>query len=209
MEWHLLTFVLGYIIGSIPTAYLVVCWKSNIDIRTAGSGNVGTVNSFQVTGSKGVGLLVLCADLAKGAIAVWAVSRVPQAGFAIGATGAVAAVMGHNYPVWLRFHGGRGLAPAAGASLLVCWPLVPVWMALWPAGYLLTREVNPASAVGSILTILFVLVLPGVWIAALLPGVCPAAVRVYVILLMVVILLRLFEPVRGYIAALRKTGSHP
>lgn len=208
MEWHLLSVFLGYTIGSIPTAYLVVHWKSRIDIRAAGSGNVGTLNSFEVTGSKGVALLVLCADLAKGAIAVWAVSRVPEAGFSICATGAVAAVIGHNYPVWLRFHGGRGLAPAAGTSLMVCWPLVPFWMMLWWAGYVLTREVNSASAVGSILTILLVLIVPGTWMEVLLPGVYPAAVRTYVILVMVVILLRLFEPVREYFATLRKPGSY-
>jgi len=207
VEWHLLSVFLGYTIGSIPTAYLVVHWKSHVDIRTAGSGNVGTFNSFEVTGSKAVALLVLCADLAKGAIAVWAISRIPEAGFWICATGAVAAVVGHNYPIWLRFHGGRGLAPAAGASLLIYWPLVPFWMTLWGAGYVLTREVNAASAVGSILTILLVLIVPGVWIEALLPGVYPTAVRTYVILLMVVILLRLFEPVREYLATLRKPGS--
>jgi len=209
MEWHLLSFFVGYAAGSIPSAYLVVHWKSRIDIRTAGSRNVGTLNSFEVTGSKGVALVVLCADLAKGAIAVWAVSLLPEAGFSIAATGAVAAVAGHNFPVWLRFHGGRGLAPAAGASLLVCWPLAPFWMTLWPAGYLLTRDENVASAVSSALTILIVLTIPGGWITALLPGVSPAAVRVYVTLLMVMILLRLFEPVREYREGLRKRGNSP
>ena len=209
MEWYLLSFIAGYTVGSIPTAFLVVHWKSRIDIRAAGSGNVGTLNSYEVTGSKGVALMVLCADLAKGAIAVWAVSLMPEPGFSITATGAVAAVVGHNYPVWLRFHGGRGLAPAAGASLLVCWPLVPFWMTLWPAGYLLTREENVANAVSSILTILFVLTIPGDWITALLPGVSPASVRLYVILLMVMILLRLFQPVREYIEGLRKRGNSP
>lgn len=204
MEWHLLSFVVGYAAGSIPSAYLAVQWKSRIDIRTAGSGNVGTLNSYEVTRSKGVALMVLCLDLAKGALAVWVASLSPGAGFSIAATAAVAAVVGHNFPVWLGFHGGRGLAPAAGASLLVCWPLVPFWMTLWGAGYLLTREENVASAVSSILTILFVLTIPGGWITALLPGVSAAAVRVYVILLLVMILLRLFEPVREYVEGLRK-----
>jgi glycerol-3-phosphate acyltransferase PlsY len=204
VEWHLLSFVVGYAAGSIPSAYLAVHWKSRIDIRTAGSGNVGTLNSFEVTGSKGVALMVLCLDLAKGALAVWVASLLPGAGFSIAATAAVAAVVGHNFPVWLGFHGGRGLAPAAGASLLVCWPLVPFWITLWGAGYLLTREENVASAVSSILTILFVLIIPGGWITAILSGVSPAPARVYAILLMVTILLRLFEPVREYVEGLRK-----
>jgi glycerol-3-phosphate acyltransferase PlsY len=207
VEWHLLSFVAGYAAGSIPSAYLVVHWKSRIDIRNAGSGNVGTRNSYEVTGSKGVALVVLCLDLAKGALAAWAASLLPEAGFSITATGAVAAVVGHNFPVWLGFHGGRGLAPAAGASFLVCWPLVPFWMTLWLAGYLLTREENVASAVGSTLTILFVLTVPGGWITAFLPGVPAAAVRVYVVLLLVMILLRLFEPVRAYVEDLRKRGN--
>jgi acyl phosphate:glycerol-3-phosphate acyltransferase len=209
VEWNLLSIIVGYAIGSIPTAYVVVRWKSRIDIRAAGSQNVGALNSYEVTGSKGVALMVLCADLAKGAIAVWAVSLLPDADFSTAATGAVAAVVGHNYPVWLTFHGGRGLAPAAGASSLVCWPLVPFWMALWQGGYLLTRDLNAASAVGSILTIVLVSFLPGDWIGALLPGVYPEAVRAYVVVLMVVILLRLFQPVRQYIETLRKPGSYP
>jgi acyl phosphate:glycerol-3-phosphate acyltransferase len=204
VEWHLLSLVLGYAAGSIPSAYLVVHWKSRIDIRNAGSGNVGTLNSYEVTGSKGVALMVLTADLAKGVIAAWIASLLPEAGFSIAATGAVAAVAGHNFPVWLGFHGGRGLAPAAGASLLVWWPLVPFWMTLWLVAYLLTREENVASAVSSILTLLLVLTIPGGWIAALPPGASPAAVRVYVVVLMLMILLRLFDPVRTYVEGLRK-----
>jgi hypothetical protein len=88
--------------------------------------------------------------------------------------------------------------------LLVCWPLVPFWITLWGAGYLLTREENVASAVSSILTILFVLIIPGGWITAILPGVSPPSARLYAILLMVTILLRLFEPVREYVEGLRK-----
>ena len=204
MEWHLLSFFVGYAAGSIPSAYLAVHWKSRIDIRNAGSGNVGTLNTYEVTRSKGVALVVLIADLAKGVFAAWAASLLPEAGFSVTATGAVAAVVGHNFPVWLGFHGGRGLATAAGATLLVCWPFVPFWMTLWLAGYLLTREENVASAVSSTLTILCVLTIPGGWITALLPGVPAAAVRVYVILVLVMILLRLFEPVRAYVEGLRK-----
>jgi Na+-translocating ferredoxin:NAD+ oxidoreductase RnfE subunit len=82
-------------------------------------------------------------------------------------------------------------------------------MTLWPVGYLLTREVNAANAFGSIVTILFVLFMPDTWIAAILPGVTPAAVRMYAALMIAMILLRLFEPVRDYIEALRKRGNSP
>ena len=78
---------------------------------------------------------------------------------------ALAAVAGHNYPVWLRFRGGRGLATAAGAALVVFWGLVPAWCLLWAAGYAVLRSVNPASAVACVLSTVLVFIAP-----SLLPG---------------------------------------
>jgi glycerol-3-phosphate acyltransferase PlsY len=188
--------LIGYILGSIPTAYLAVRWQSKLDIRTAGSGNVGALNSFEVTRSRAVGILVLVADLGKGIAAVVLASWL---GGDIGAqmVAALAAVAGHNYPVWLQFKGGRGLATAAGASLVVFWGLVPAWCVLWVAGFAVLRSVNPASAVACALSVAVVFIAP-----TLLPGVPDpqgGVVPWFVAALMLLISFRLIGPVRSFI----------
>ncbi|HTY11001.1 MAG TPA: glycerol-3-phosphate acyltransferase [Bacteroidota bacterium] len=143
-------FVLSYLIGSLPTAYIVVKRSSDIDIRLAGSGNVGTLNAYEVTGQRLVGLIVLAVDLVKGICAVllslfiW--GSVPGC---ISAS-LVGIVIGHCFPVWLRFKGGRGLAPAAGAMLVVSWIFVAVWCACWVAGYSFSKNIH----IGNIAAIL-------------------------------------------------------
>src|SRR5512147_2237624 len=109
----------GYLIGSVPWAFILVRLRSNRDIRKEGSGNVGTLNSYVVTGSRKVGVAVLLLDLAKGFAAAEFGRMVGGGDFSTAAVGLLAAILGHNYPVWLRFKGGRGLAPAAGGMLAI------------------------------------------------------------------------------------------
>jgi acyl phosphate:glycerol-3-phosphate acyltransferase len=196
--------LIGYILGSIPTAYLAVRWQSKLDIRTAGSGNAGALNSFEVTRSRAVGIAVLLADLGKGIAAVLLTSRF---GGDIGAQMAatLAVVAGHNYPVWLWFKGGRGLATAAGASLIVFWGLVPAWCFLWAVGFAVLRSVNPASAVACVLSAAVVFIAP-----TLLPGVPDSQgtlVPWFVAALMLLILLRLVGPVRSFIREKKELRS--
>jgi glycerol-3-phosphate acyltransferase PlsY len=189
---------LGYLIGSVPVAYLVVRWKSRIDIRQAGSGNVGTLNSFLVTGSKLVGGLVLVLDLLKGFLAVWAAGELFAGGFEPRAASAVGAVLGHNYPVWLSFRGGRGLATAAGVCLALGWPVVPAWLALWGAAYPLLRSVNPANALATLLILVAALALPAEWIGAVAPdGI--TEFRLFASAVMVIILARHVSPVMEFV----------
>ena len=145
-------FFLGYLIGSIPTAYLVVMWKAQLDIRGKGSGNVGALNAFEVSGSKLVGALVLLLDLGKGAIAVWLVSRLFGDDLWIRGMAGIGAVVGHNYSFWLRFRGGRGLSTAAGVMLGLDWILVVLWCLLWIACYLYPRNVHVANISASLLS---------------------------------------------------------
>ncbi len=198
MERIAVSLVLGYVLGSIPTAYLVVRWKSQLDIREHGSGNVGTLNSYEVSGSAGVGLLVLVLDLLKGVGVAVLSPALLGATLPYSAIAGVAAVIGHNYPVWLGFRGGRGLAPAAGVAIVVYWGLVPFWLALWAAGYAVLRRVNPASAVACCVVCIVVIVAPG-----LLPGgegFSPTLRTLFTTALMGVILLRLAEPVLTYVS---------
>jgi glycerol-3-phosphate acyltransferase PlsY len=195
----ILAAALGYLAGSIPFAYLLVRWRAGTDIRELGSGNVGTLNTYVVTKSRRVALEVLVLDVCKGAAAVLLARLFIQADFQHGAVAGVSAVAGHSYPVWLGFRGGRGLAPAAGVSLVLLWVAVPLWLLIWGAAFLLIRVVNPASAVASSVVLIGALCLPaGAWEWALAAPVPVLWVRVCFAALMAVILTRLIGPVREY-----------
>jgi glycerol-3-phosphate acyltransferase PlsY len=103
--------LLGYLTGSVPFAYLLAR-RAGIDVRVAGSGNVGAANVLRTTGTWR-GVTVMGLDVAKGALAM-VLASVTNTGATLTAAAAAAAVVGHIYPIWLRFHGGKGVAVAAG-----------------------------------------------------------------------------------------------
>jgi glycerol-3-phosphate acyltransferase PlsY len=113
----ILLLVGGYLMGAIPTAYLLARWLRRVDIRQYGSGNVGGANLAKV-GARWMAAAVVIFDIGKAMPAVWVAQLVgldiPQQ-VAI----AIAAVVGHNWPVFLRFSGGRGIATIMGAALIV------------------------------------------------------------------------------------------
>lgn len=107
----MLAVVLGYLAGSVPFAFLLAR-RAGVDVRLAGSGNVGAANVLRTTGI-GRGVLVMLLDMAKGAAAIALAHLSSAGGVAIAAAGG-AAIVGHIYPVWLEFRGGKGVAVAAG-----------------------------------------------------------------------------------------------
>jgi glycerol-3-phosphate acyltransferase PlsY len=106
--WQVLV---GYLAGSVPFAYLLAR-RAGIDVRIAGSGNVGAANVLRTTGT-GRAIAVMTLDVGKGVLAV-AIASLANSGATLTALAAAAAVVGHVYPVWLRFRGGKGVAVAAG-----------------------------------------------------------------------------------------------
>jgi acyl phosphate:glycerol-3-phosphate acyltransferase len=195
-----LSAVLGYLLGSFPTAYVLVRWNAKIDIREAGSGNVGTLNSFQVTNSKLVGAVVLVVDVLKGVVAVVVARMLFGGEFSPPALAGISAVLGHNAPVWLKFKGGRGLATAAGVMFVVGWILVAVWGACWVAGYATWRRVNLGNAFALLVLLLLILLLPLEQMQPFLSAWVPAgAFRYFGAVLLGIILMRHVEPVRVYI----------
>jgi glycerol-3-phosphate acyltransferase PlsY len=102
-----LSLVLGYLIGSFPSAYVVARLRKGIDIRQVGSRNMGAMNVFYSVGF-GYGILVLALDIGKGAAAV-AIARAMGTPDLIQLLAGLAAVVGHNFPVFLNFKGGRGV----------------------------------------------------------------------------------------------------
>ena len=109
----MLAILLGYFAGSVPFAFLLAK-RAGIDVRVAGSGNVGAANVMRTTGT-GRAIAVMSLDVAKGAAAV-TLAQLATGGAALAAASGAAAVVGHIYPVWLRFHGGKGVAVAAGVG---------------------------------------------------------------------------------------------
>jgi acyl phosphate:glycerol-3-phosphate acyltransferase len=116
-----LTLAGAYVVGSIPFSYLVARAFGVTDVRTVGSGNVGATNVMRSAG-KGPGIAALILDALKGALATGTASRLFPGSEWLPALAAVAAVLGHVFPVWLGFRGGKGVATGAGAFL----PLAPV-----------------------------------------------------------------------------------
>jgi glycerol-3-phosphate acyltransferase PlsY len=203
-----LSGILGYLIGSIPTAFLLVRWKSNVDIRNAGSGNVGALNSLQVTKSKFVGGGVLLLDMLKGIVVVVMASIVLGDQFSIQATAGVTAVVGHNFPVWLKFKGGRGLATAAGVMLVLAWVVVLIWVVFWVVGLVLTKHVNAGNTIASAATLLGIVVAPeGVLASFIGPSIMPVEFKLFALPLFIAILAKHIDPVREYLGKLRVTGN--
>ena len=133
----------GYAIGSVPFAYLLAR-RAGIDVRVAGSGNVGATNVLRTTGTP-LGVMVMSLDIAKGAAAVLFAHLAAGTIASMAAAGA-AAIVGHIYPVWLRFHGGKGVAVAAGVFAV----LAPVAAAVAAAVFLVTVWATRLVSLGSI-----------------------------------------------------------
>ena len=112
----ILAIVLGYLAGSVPVAFLLAR-RAGIDVRMVGSGNVGAANVMRTIGT-GPAIVVMVLDVAKGVAAV-AVANLASGGAVLAALTGAAAIVGHIYPVWLRFHGGKGVAVAAGVFAML------------------------------------------------------------------------------------------
>ena len=135
----------SYLLGSVPTAYLVARWVKGTDIRTVGSGNVGATNAMRAVGPW-AGVVVLLIDGLKGALpARWPDLVTPGAPNSWAFACALAAVLGHNFPCFLRFRGGKGVATTLGALIGAQPHLALIALTTWFAVFLPTRYVSLAS----------------------------------------------------------------
>ncbi len=129
------TLVVGYLLGSIPFGIILTRLFGAGDLRSIGSGNIGATNVLR-TGRKGLALATLLLDLAKGYVAVQVAANLPGGDPAIGG---LAAVIGHCFPVWLKFRGGKGVATLMGVSLGLAWGIGGLYAGVWIAVLALTR----------------------------------------------------------------------
>jgi acyl phosphate:glycerol-3-phosphate acyltransferase len=137
----ILCAALAYLLGSIPFGLVLTRLAGYGDIRRIGSGNIGATNVLR-TGSKALAALTLLLDLAKGAVAVLVARRF---GPDIAALAAVFVFLGHLYPLWLGFKGGKGVATAGGIVLAYSWPVGLAALASWLAVAVATRYSSLAA----------------------------------------------------------------
>lgn len=147
---------IAYLLGSIPFGYVLVRLFRKQDIRTTGSGNIGATNVAR-SGAKGLGILTLVLDAAKGFVAVVAALHFSGGNYDLGSLAAVTAMLGHVFPVWLGFRGGKGVATALGVFLALCWPGALCALAVFALVFAFTRYVSLASIVGAAAMPVFVL----------------------------------------------------
>jgi glycerol-3-phosphate acyltransferase PlsY len=138
-----LAFLLAYLIGSVPFGLLVTRLAGAGDIRSIGSGNIGATNVLR-TGRKGLAAATLLLDGGKGTVAVLLAQ---QFGPDIAVVAALGAVIGHLFPVWLRFRGGKGVATTFGVWLALAWPVGLLAIVTWLATAALFRFSSLAALV--------------------------------------------------------------
>jgi glycerol-3-phosphate acyltransferase PlsY len=152
----------SYLLGSIPFGLLLARVFGRGDVRKAGSGNIGATNVARVAGTM-PGILTLLFDLGKGAAAVWLAARLSGESATWMMIAALAALLGHCFPIWLKFRGGKGVATAAGAFLVLCAPALLGSIILFLLVIFFWRYVSLASiaAAASMPLLIYLLWAPG------------------------------------------------
>jgi glycerol-3-phosphate acyltransferase PlsY len=145
----IIALVVGYLFGSIPFGLLLTRLAGSGDIRSVGSGNIGATNVLR-TGRKGLAAGTLIGDMLKGTVAVLLMYRL--AGTNAGLLAGLAAVLGHVFPVWLGFKGGKGVATYIGVLIGVSWIVALMFGVIWAAVAALTRYSSLAGLIASGLT---------------------------------------------------------
>jgi glycerol-3-phosphate acyltransferase PlsY len=139
----------GYLLGSIPFGLLITRAAGGPDVRTIGSGNIGATNVLR-TGRKGLAALTLTCDALKGTVAVLLAAHFggPEAALAAG----LGAFLGHLFPVWLKFKGGKGVATYIGLLIGLAWPAALIFIAVWLIVAFIARYSSLAALIASALT---------------------------------------------------------
>jgi glycerol-3-phosphate acyltransferase PlsY len=149
LPYYLGAFLFGYLLGSIPFGLLLTRLAGTQDIRTIGSGNIGATNVLR-TGRKGLAAATLVGDALKGSVAVWLATWF--GGPDLGVLAALGAFLGHLFPVWLNFKGGKGVATYIGLLLALAWPAAIFFCVTWIVVAALTRYSSLAALIASAAT---------------------------------------------------------
>ena len=150
--------IIGYLLGAIPFGVIISKLVRGIDVREYGSGSMGMTNVMRTVGAK-AGLIVLILDLLKGSAAValaWAIFHSPNHDMVHWGqmAGGVAAVIGHSWPVYIGFRGGRGISTAFGAILVISWPIGLICLAVFLLMVAIFRYISLGSISGAIVLVI-------------------------------------------------------
>ena len=186
--------------GSIPMVYLIVRRRANIDIRKNGSGNVGAFNAYDVTQSKKIGIIVGVLDGIKGFIVALAAWQLLGGSFWNQSAALCSALIGHNYPIWLRFQGGRGLAPAAGGMFAIGISYTIVWCLTWFIAFVSVKNILRANIASIFLAPIILLIIPSTWIeAVMVRNISATDYRIFSFIMSGIHLLSHWQPLREII----------
>ena len=163
--FFLAAFVFGYLLGSIPFGLLLTKLAGLGDVRSIGSGNIGATNVLR-TGRKDIAAATLLLDAGKGAVAVLLAA---QFGPGTAALACIGALVGHCYPIWLKFNGGKGVATFLGAMLAFSWPHAVLFAVVWLAMAFALRYSSLAALVGTLCVPLAAFLFPEALFGALWP----------------------------------------
>jgi glycerol-3-phosphate acyltransferase PlsY len=145
-----LLIAMGYLLGSIPFGVILTRLFGAGDLRQIGSGNIGATNVLR-TGRKGLAAATLLLDGAKGAVAVLLARHfAPEFGDDGAMIAGAAAMIGHCYPVWLKFRGGKGVATLLGLALALAWPIGLLFAAVWLGAVLLLKISSLGGMLGAV-----------------------------------------------------------
>lgn len=156
MHWDVLGYglLIGYLLGSIPFGWIFTRIAGGGDVRQIGSGATGATNVLR-TGKYGAAAATLICDAAKGAAAIW------LAGYFFGedaaVTAALGAVLGHLFPVWLGFKGGKGVATSLGVLLMLYWPVALLSLATWAIVAAISRISSLSALVACVVAPIYML----------------------------------------------------
>jgi len=153
---YLISTLIGFFLGSFPTAYVFLKYLKGIDVTKEGSGNVGAMNSFDVTKSKVLGLLIFFIDALKGLLSVFIIILIFPESFVLCAVSLLSAIFSHCYNPWLEFKGGRGLATGAGGTALLFPGVLILWLILWAIVYAMRKDIHFANIWASLMSLIII-----------------------------------------------------
>jgi glycerol-3-phosphate acyltransferase PlsY len=169
MNVWIVSIAIAYLLGSIPFGYVLVRVFRKEDIRAKGSGNIGATNVLR-SGAKGLGIATLLLDLLKGLAAVLIARHIGSGNYDVEVAAAVAAVLGHVFPVWLGFRGGKGVATALGVFLALTWPSAVGGLLVFIAVFAISRYVSLGSIVAAMALPVFAFYFVRPWTAMMTFG---------------------------------------
>lgn len=198
---YLISSLIGYLFGSFPSAYIFLKKAKGMDITKEGSGNVGAMNSFEVSNSKVIGYSVFLVDFLKGSASVIIPTFLFPDQFIYPAISLLFAVFSHCYNPWLYFKGGRGLSTAAGGAAFLFPFLLGVWAVLWVIFYMMRKGILFANISSTIFALLVLFGTSKIAVKYAYPQ--PESISALMLIstaVLIIIFIRHVEPLREFIS---------